>query len=48
VSLLLGIGIRHEQVSPVSIVGAGVCLAGAWLIRPTAARTEPAAQAAAR
>jgi len=33
VALGLGIGLRHEQVSPVSIVGAAVCLAGAWLIR---------------
>jgi len=41
VSLLLGISIRHEQVSGVSILGAGVCLTGAWLIKPTAARAEP-------
>jgi drug/metabolite transporter (DMT)-like permease len=33
VALGLGIGLRHEQVSPVSIAGAAVCLAGAWLIR---------------
>ena len=47
VSLLLGIGIRHEQVNSLSIVGVGVCLTGAWLIRPSAAlRTEPAADAA--
>ena len=38
VSLLLGISIRHEQVSGLSIVGAGVCLTGAWLIKPSAAR----------
>src|SRR5436190_3997945 len=42
VSLLLGIGIRHEHVSPLSIVGAGVCLTGAWLIKPSSVRHEPA------
>ena len=41
-SLLLGVGIRHEQVSPLSIVGAGVCLTGAWLIKPSSVRHEPA------
>jgi drug/metabolite transporter (DMT)-like permease len=46
VSLLLGIGIRHEHVNGLSIVGAGVCLTGAWLIRPSATpRAEPAAAA---
>jgi drug/metabolite transporter (DMT)-like permease len=39
VSLLLGITIRHEHVSGVSIVGAGVCLTGAWLIKPGASDT---------
>ena len=33
VALVLGVGLRHEQVSWVSIAGAAVCLAGAWLIR---------------
>jgi drug/metabolite transporter (DMT)-like permease len=49
VSLLLGIGIRHEQVNSLSIVGAGVCLTGAWLIRPTRLRPSGASvsQAAA-
>jgi drug/metabolite transporter (DMT)-like permease len=42
VSLLLGIGIRHEQVNSLSIVGAAVCLAGAWLIRPTRLRPSGA------
>ena len=37
VSLLLGVLVRHEQVSGVSIAGAGICLLGAWLIRPIAA-----------
>src|SRR5437764_2904446 len=40
VSLLLGITIRHEQVSSVAILGAGICLTGAWVIKP--ARTETA------
>jgi drug/metabolite transporter (DMT)-like permease len=44
VSLLLGIGIRHEHVNGLSIVGAGICLTGAWLIRPSA-RPEPASAA---
>jgi drug/metabolite transporter (DMT)-like permease len=48
VSLLLGIGIRHEQVSSLSIVGAGVCLTGAWLIKPSSSpRTSPSAAASA-
>jgi drug/metabolite transporter (DMT)-like permease len=34
VSLVLGVTIRHETVSAISITGAAVCLAGAWLIRP--------------
>ena len=33
VALALGVGLRHERVSPISIAGAAVCLAGAWLIR---------------
>src|SRR5262249_28297673 len=33
VALLLGVVVRNERVSPVSIVGAAVCLAGAWLVR---------------
>jgi drug/metabolite transporter (DMT)-like permease len=36
VSLLLGVLVRHERVSGISIAGAGVCLLGAWLIRPVA------------
>jgi drug/metabolite transporter (DMT)-like permease len=47
VSLLLGVGLRHEHVNGLSIVGAGVCLTGAWLIRPSRLRPEgaPAQQA---
>src|SRR5262249_32959911 len=33
VALLLGVLVRHEHVSSMSIVGAAVCLAGAWLVR---------------
>ena len=33
VALALGVGLRHEQVSWISIGGAGICLLGAWLIR---------------
>jgi drug/metabolite transporter (DMT)-like permease len=33
VALALGVGLRHEQVSSISIAGAGVCLLGAWMIR---------------
>jgi drug/metabolite transporter (DMT)-like permease len=33
VALALGVGLRHEQVSWISIAGAGVCLSGAWMIR---------------
>jgi drug/metabolite transporter (DMT)-like permease len=33
VALVLGVGVRHEQVAWLSIVGAAVCLAGAWIIR---------------
>jgi drug/metabolite transporter (DMT)-like permease len=33
VALALGVGLRHERVSWLSIAGAAVCLAGAWLIR---------------
>ena len=40
VSLLLGVFVRHEQVRAISIAGASVCLLGAWLIRPVAARNQ--------
>lgn len=33
VALILGIVVRHEQVSLVSIAGAAICLTGAWLVR---------------
>ena len=33
-SLILGLTILHEDVSLISIAGAGVCHTGAWLIKP--------------
>ena len=39
VSLLLGITIRHEHVSSVAIAGAGICLTGAWVIKPATPET---------
>jgi drug/metabolite transporter (DMT)-like permease len=33
VALVLGVGLRHEHVSWISIGGAAICLLGAWLIR---------------
>jgi drug/metabolite transporter (DMT)-like permease len=47
VALALGIGLRHERVSPISIAGAAVCLAGAWMIRRARIADERAAAAAA-
>ena len=33
VALALGVGVRHEQVASLSVVGAAICLTGAWIIR---------------
>ncbi len=33
VSLLLGVTVRGEYVAPLSVLGCGVCIAGAWLLR---------------
>jgi drug/metabolite transporter (DMT)-like permease len=33
VALALGVGVRHEHVAWLSMLGAAVCLAGAWMIR---------------
>jgi drug/metabolite transporter (DMT)-like permease len=33
VSLALGVLVRHEQVALLSVLGGGICVAGAWLIR---------------
>ncbi len=43
VALVLGVGLRHEHVSWVSIAGAAVCLTGAWLIRRARIADERAA-----
>jgi drug/metabolite transporter (DMT)-like permease len=40
VALALGVEVRHEQVPRLSIAGAVVCLAGAWLIRHARVRQE--------
>ena len=47
VALALGVGVRHEHVSGVSIAGAAVCLAGAWLIRRVRTADERPEQALA-
>jgi drug/metabolite transporter (DMT)-like permease len=38
VALVLGVTIRGERVELVSVAGAGICLAGAWMIRYAAAQ----------
>jgi drug/metabolite transporter (DMT)-like permease len=43
VALGLGIGVRHERVAPLSVVGAAVCLGGARVIRQARASEERAA-----
>ena len=45
VSLALGVGLRHEHVSWISIAGAAICLAGAWLIRRARLADERAEKA---
>ncbi len=42
VALALGVGLRHEHVSRISILGAAVCLGGAWLIRRARLAAAPA------
>ena len=46
VALALGVGLRHERVSWISILGAAVCLIGAWLIRRSRLADERKARAA--
>jgi drug/metabolite transporter (DMT)-like permease len=48
VALGLGVAIRGERVAPLSIAGAAVCLAGAWLIRPRPTRQPVAGVPAVR
>ena len=47
VALALGVGLRHEHVSWISIAGAAICLAGAWLIRGARLADEGAEKALA-
>jgi drug/metabolite transporter (DMT)-like permease len=47
VALALGIGLRHERVSWISIAGAAVCLAGAWMIRRARLADDRAAKVVA-
>ena len=45
VALVLGVVLRGEDVAPLSVAGAAVCLAGAWLIRrPAVPAAEPRLQ----
>lgn len=48
VALALGVGLRHEHVLWVSIAGAAVCLAGAWLIRQARVADDRVEKALAR
>lgn len=50
VALLLGVLIRHERVALLSMIGAAVCLLGAWLItkKPATAPADARAAAAGR
>ncbi|MCU1284021.1 MAG: putative rane protein [Acidobacteriales bacterium] len=41
VSLVLGVGINHEHVALLSLVGSAVCLSGAWLMRPKTTAGNP-------
>ena len=41
VALVLGVLIRAEQVAPVSVAGAAICLTGAWLIRRAQLQNAP-------
>jgi drug/metabolite transporter (DMT)-like permease len=43
VALILGVAIRHEHVAAVSVIGAAICLGGAWLIRYAGVREARAA-----
>jgi drug/metabolite transporter (DMT)-like permease len=48
VALILGVTLRGEHVAALSIAGAGVCLAGAWLIRRAQQRQQTQALAGQR
>lgn len=48
VALVLGVAVRGEHVALLSVAGAAVCLAGAWLIRRPATAPARTPQVAAR
>jgi drug/metabolite transporter (DMT)-like permease len=48
VALVLGVVLRGEAVAPLSVAGAAVCLAGAWLIRRPAQASKPRRQPVVR
>jgi drug/metabolite transporter (DMT)-like permease len=46
VALLLGVLVRHEHVAWLSVVGAAVCVLGAWMIRPKQVAAQVVAKSA--
>jgi drug/metabolite transporter (DMT)-like permease len=44
VALVLGVVIRGERVAPLSVAGAAICMAGAWMIRRVPGAVTKAAQ----
>jgi len=46
VALILGVLVRGEQVAALSVAGAAVCLAGAWIMRRPAVAAAPVASLA--
>jgi drug/metabolite transporter (DMT)-like permease len=46
VALFLGVTVRHEDVSALSVVGVCVCLTGAWLLRRAQVTSAPQASVA--
>jgi drug/metabolite transporter (DMT)-like permease len=48
VALVLGVVVRGEQVAVLSVAGAAVCLAGAWLIRRPAPASRQSPQPTGR
>jgi drug/metabolite transporter (DMT)-like permease len=41
VALILGVVVRGERVAVLSMIGCGLCVAGAWLMRRAASHAEP-------
>ena len=46
VALVLGIVVRHESVSLLSVLGSGMCVGGAWLMRRARGEEERAEESA--